>query len=129
MSAKTSVKTIASDANGKLFTWVAALTGSKNALKGAGFFIGAALLQLTDFRSTLWLLAGLLAIVFIITLVLLPTSIGKSNAKAKFSQIFSQTPATNWLAATAFFCSVHAISGSFSACPCFSTKHSTGHAW
>ena len=103
MSAKASVKTIAADADGKLFKWVAALTGSKNALKGAGFFIGAALLEWTDFRTTLWILSGTLALVFLITLVLLPSGIGKTKAKAKFSQVFSNTPAINWLSAARFF--------------------------
>jgi len=103
MSAKASVKTIAADADGKLFKWVAALTGSKNALKGAGFFIGAALLEWTSFRTTLWILAGTLALVFVITLVLLPSGIGKTKAKAKFTQVFSNTPAINWLSAARFF--------------------------
>ena len=103
MSAKASVKTIAADADGKLFKWVAALTGSKNALKGAGFFIGAALLEWTDFRTTLWILAGTLAAVFVVTLILLPSGIGKTKAKAKFTQVFSNTPAINWLSAARFF--------------------------
>lgn len=51
MSAKASVKTIAADADGRLFRWVAALTGSKNALKGAGFFLGGALLELVGWRQ------------------------------------------------------------------------------
>ena len=103
MSAKASVKTIAADSDGKLFKWVAALTGSKNALKGAGFFIGGALLELVGFRNTLWILAGTLAVVFAITLLLLPSGIGKSKAKAKFTQVFSNTPAINWLSAARFF--------------------------
>jgi len=103
MSAKASVKTIATDSDGKLFKWVAALTGSKNALKGAGFFIGAALLEWTGFRATLWILSGALAAVFVITLVLLPSDIGKTKAKAKFTQVFSNTPAVNWLSAARFF--------------------------
>jgi len=103
MSAKASVKTIATDSDGKLFKWVAALTGSKNALKGAGFFVGAALLEWTGFRTTLWVLSGTLAAVFMITLMLLPKDIGKTKAKAKFTQVFSNTPAINWLSAARFF--------------------------
>jgi predicted MFS family arabinose efflux permease len=101
MSAKASVKTIAGE--GKLFQWVAALTGSKNALKGAGFFIGAGLLEWVGFRTTLWVLAGTLTVVFIVTLLLLPNNVGKSKAKPKFTQIFSNKPAINWLSATRFF--------------------------
>ena len=103
MSAKASVKTIAADADGRLFKWVAGLTGSKNALKGAGFFIGAALLEWTDFRTTLWILSGTLAGVFLVTLILLPSGIGKSEARPKFSQVFSNSPAINWLSAARFF--------------------------
>jgi len=68
MSAKASVKVMADDGSqSKLFKWVAVLTGSKNALKGAGFFVGAALLEWVGFRSALGLLAGMLfGIVFAI---------------------------------------------------------------
>ena len=39
MSAKTAIKQLVpSDENNKLFKWVALLTGSKNTLKGCGFF-------------------------------------------------------------------------------------------
>ena len=59
MSAKASVKTLAGDGGeSKLFRWVAVLTGSKNALKGAGFFVGAALLEWIGFRGALAVLAG-----------------------------------------------------------------------
>ena len=45
MSAKSAVKVLVpkGDESG-LFKWVAVLTGSKNALKGAGFFVGGVLL-------------------------------------------------------------------------------------
>src|SRR5690606_9320458 len=47
MSAKSSVKLlVAEEAQGTLYNWVAILTGSKNALKGVGFFLGGALLAL-----------------------------------------------------------------------------------
>jgi MFS family permease len=104
MSAKASVKTIVSDsAESKLFKWVAILTGSKNALKGFGYFIGAALLELIGFRGTLSLLSGILFLVLIITAVLLPKGLGKMKAKAKFSQVFSPIPAINWLSSARFF--------------------------
>lgn len=104
MSAKASVKLFAGQgAEGKLFKWVAALTGSKNALKGAGFFIGAALLQWVGFGNTLYILSGMLAVVLIATWLLLPGDVGKTKAKAKFTQVFSNTPAINWLSAARFF--------------------------
>jgi len=104
MSAKASVKTIAQDNSGStLFKWVAVLTGSKNALKGAGFFIGAALLQWVGFRTSLALLAGMLFAVLLVTLWLLPAGVGKMKSKPKFSQVFSKVPAINWLSAARFF--------------------------
>ena len=104
MSAKASVKMLAGDrGESKLFRWVAALTGSKNALKGAGFFVGAALLEWIGFRGALALLAGMLLLVLIVTAVLLPTGVGKMKSKPKFTQVFSNTPAINWLSAARFF--------------------------
>jgi len=104
MSAKASVKMLAGDGGeSKLFRWVAALTGSKNALKGAGFFVGAALLEGIGFRGALALLAGMLLIVLIVTALLLPRGVGKMKSKPKFTQVFSNTPAINWLSAARFF--------------------------
>ena len=79
------------------------LTGSKNALKGAGFFAGAALLEWIGFRGALAVLAGMLLLVLITTAVLLPSGVGKMKAKPKFSQVFSNRPEINWLAAARFF--------------------------
>jgi len=104
MSAKASVKLIAGDGGeSKLFKWVAVLTGSKNALKGGGFFVGAALLEWIGFRSALIVLAGMLFVVLIITAVMLPSGVGKMKSKPKFSQVFSKVPAINWLSAARFF--------------------------
>ncbi|MCW8908432.1 MAG: organoarsenical effux MFS transporter ArsJ [Sedimenticola sp.] len=103
MSAKASVKYLSSGGEGKLFKWVAILTGSKNALKGAGFFIGAALLESVGFRGALALLAGMLAMVLIVTALLLPSAVGKMKSKPKFTQVFSKVPAINRLAAARFF--------------------------
>jgi predicted MFS family arabinose efflux permease len=104
MSAKASVKMLAGDGGeSKLFRWVAALTGSKNALKGAGFFVGAALLEWIGFRGALALLAGMLLLVLVVTALLLPKGVGKMKSKPKFTQVFSNTPAINWLSAARFF--------------------------
>jgi len=109
MSAKAGVKTLFAKEqdnlkqDATLFKWVAMLTGSKNALKGVGYFLGAFLLDIAGFRSALTILAGCLFLVLIITLVLLPRDIGKSKNKAKFSQVFSNTSAINWLSAARFF--------------------------
>jgi predicted MFS family arabinose efflux permease len=104
MSAKASVKTLAGDGGGsRLFRWVAVLTGSKNALKGAGFFAGAALLEWIGFRGALAVLAGLLLAVLAVTALLLPAGVGKMKARPKFTQVFSNRPEVNWLAAARFF--------------------------
>lgn len=105
MSAKASIKTLLPEqgSESKLFKWVAVLTGSKNALKGAGFFVGALLLQLLEFRGALAVLSAGLFLVLMITLFLLPSGLGKSKSKPKFTQIFSKSPAINWLSAARFF--------------------------
>ena len=107
MSAKASVKLMLPRGEGagdaRLFRWVAVLTGSKNALKGAGYFIGGALLTLVGFRGALFSLAGGLFLVLGATVVLLPRDLGKSRARAKFTQIFSKTREINWLSAARFF--------------------------
>ena len=104
MSAKASVKTLVKgDAEGRLFKWVAILTGSKNALKGAGFFIGAALLQWIGFRGALLTLAGMLLAVLLVTAWLLPSGVGRMKSKPKFTQVFSRVAAINWLSAARFF--------------------------
>ncbi|MCG7934956.1 MAG: organoarsenical effux MFS transporter ArsJ [Candidatus Thiodiazotropha taylori] len=104
MSAKASVKTMVRDGGeSKLFKWVALLTGSKNALKGAGYFIGAALLEWIGFRGALALLAGMLLLVLITTSMMLPAGLGKMKSKPKFSQVFSKVAAINWLSAARFF--------------------------
>ena len=104
MSAKASVKTLVPQhADARLFRWVAILTGSKNALKGGGFFLGAALLEWFGFQNALLILAASLLLVLIVILTLLPNKLGTSKSKAKFSQIFANTPAINWLSAARFF--------------------------
>jgi predicted MFS family arabinose efflux permease len=104
MSAKSSVKLMLPEgADSKLFKWVAILTGSKNALKGAGYFVGGLLLSLVGFRIALLILAGGLFAVMLVSAWMLPRDMGKSKAKAKFTQIFSKSREINWLSAARFF--------------------------
>jgi len=105
MSAKSGVKSLVKTAKAdpKLFKWVAVLTGSKNALKGVGFFLGAFLLDIGSFRSALFILAGGLFLVLLATLYLLPKEIGKAKNKPKFSGVFSNSREINWLSAARFF--------------------------
>lgn len=105
MSAKASVKTLLpkNDNNSKLFKWIAILTGSKNALKGFGFFLGALLLQWFEFKGALAILSGSLFVVLMGSIFLLPSGLGKSKNKAKFTQVFSNKADINWLSAARFF--------------------------
>ena len=105
MSAKASVKLMLpkEGGNARLFKWVSLLTGSKNTLKGAGFFLGALLLSLVGFQVALLLLAGLLSLTLLMIWLLLPRGLGRSQSKPKFSQLFSRTEAINWLSAARFF--------------------------
>ena len=104
MSAKASVKAIVLDGGeSKLFKWVAILTGSKNALKGAGFFVGAVLLEWLGFRGALVVLASVLFLVLLLTVFLLPAGVGKMKSKPKFKHVFSNIPAINYLSAARFF--------------------------
>ncbi len=103
MSAKAGVKLMAPDEGGALFRWVALLTGSKNALKGAGFFLGGLLLGLLGFQGALFALAGVLGLVLLGSLPLLPRGLGISRKKARVTQLLSRSPAINRLSAARFF--------------------------
>lgn len=103
MSAKSSIKSLASDASGQLYSWVALLTGSKNALKGVGFFIGAALLEGIGFTNALYVLVAIVVLPLVFSIFLLDASLGKAKTQSKFSEIFSKSQAINWLSAARFF--------------------------
>ena len=100
MSSKSAVKLVVpTDASDTLFRWVAWLTGSKNALKGAGFFLGGLLLTVIGFRSALFVLAAPVGTALVVVLTMMRGSLGSGSAKAKFSHMFSNTRAVNVLAA------------------------------
>ena len=64
MSSKSAIKVLLpEDADSALFKWVAVLTGSKNALKGAGFFLGGVLLSWLGFKGSLIAMALGLAVI------------------------------------------------------------------
>jgi predicted MFS family arabinose efflux permease len=98
MSAKSAIKLLVpANAQGILYRWVALLTGSKNALKGAGFFLGGALLTVLGFQGAAASMAISLLLVWLLSLMLLKTDLGKSKTKAKFSELFSKSAAINRL--------------------------------
>jgi MFS transporter, APGE family, 1-arseno-3-phosphoglycerate exporter len=104
MSAKSSIKLLVpGDEQGKLYKWVAILTGSKNALKGAGFFLGGVLLTLLGFRGAVLVMAAALAMVWLLSIMNLKKDLGKAKKAPKFSQIFSKSAAVNYLSAARLF--------------------------
>lgn len=104
MSAKSAIKKLVpEDADGVLYKWVAILTGSKNALKGVGFFLGGLLLTLFGFQGALWLMAGMLTFVWLLSLWRLKADLGKKKAKPKFTEMFSKSPQINRLSAARLF--------------------------
>ncbi|WKE67091.1 organoarsenical effux MFS transporter ArsJ [Gallaecimonas kandeliae] len=101
MSAKSSIKLLAG--GNSLYHWVAVLTGSKNALKGVGFFLGAALLALLGFQGAIAAMAAVLALVWLASLVFLRADLGRAKNKPKFTDIFSKSRSVNLLSAARFF--------------------------
>ncbi|MFN4942642.1 MAG: organoarsenical effux MFS transporter ArsJ [Akkermansiaceae bacterium] len=103
MSSKSAVKLVAGNGEGRLYRWVALLTGSKNALKGVGFFIGSLLLSLVGFQTSCAALMGIVGIALISAAVLMRGGLGDVKNKSKFSQLFSKNRAVNLLSVARFF--------------------------
>ena len=104
MSSKSAVKLVVADGDeGALFRWVSILTGSKNALKGVGFFLGGVLLTLVGFQTAMLILAAIVLVALIATSTMMHGGLGTVNAKAKFHHMFSQNRAVNVLAAARIF--------------------------
>ncbi len=104
MSAKSAIKLLVPDQQqGTLYKWVAILTGSKNALKGVGFFLGGALLVLLGFAGAVLAMAIALAAVWLISLKLLKQDLGRASAKPKFRDLLSKSRAINLLSAARLF--------------------------
>tara|TARA_Y200000002_G_scaffold89981_1_gene72317 strand:+ start:90 stop:1268 length:1179 start_codon:yes stop_codon:yes gene_type:complete len=103
MSAKSAVKVLSPNDNQKLFSWVATLTGSKNAVKGLGFFIGAIALNFFSFVSVLYGMAFVLLIALFLSLILITNRLPKRQSSSKFKEIFSNNPNINWLSFSRVF--------------------------
>ena len=86
-------------ANARLFKWVAWFTGSKNAMKGVGFFLGGVLLQTVGFAAALWWMAGLLSLIGLGVVFALPRLMGKSKASKSARELFAKNAGINALAA------------------------------
>lgn len=102
-AAKSSVKLVSGDSESRLYRWVAWLTGSKNALKGVGYFAGSAGLGLLGFSASIATMAVGLGAVGLVSLVLLDKNMGRASFKPKFSDLLSKSRRINLLAAARLF--------------------------
>ncbi len=97
MSSKSAVKLLAPTEGDGLFRWVALLTGSKNAVKGFGFLLGAALLGSFGFVSSVLVMAAVLAVILVAVLLRMPDGLPKGRKDAKFTDVWSKNRNINWL--------------------------------
>jgi hypothetical protein len=103
MSSKSAVKLLAPKEGGGLFRWVALLTGSKNAVKGLGFFLGAVLLGLFGFTASVTGMAALLAAILLLIMLKMPAGLPAGRKDAKFTEVFSKNRDINWLSFARLF--------------------------
>jgi predicted MFS family arabinose efflux permease len=102
-ASKSAIKATSADGNSQLFRWVAWFTGSKNAMKGVGFFLGGLLLETMGFRAALWLMAAFLALILIAGLASLPKELGKAKSSKTVQEFFAKSSGVNLLAAARIF--------------------------
>lgn len=104
MSAKSYVKLVVPEGDARgLLRWVALLTGSKNTLKGAGFFLGGALLSVLGFRGACLAMASGLGVALLASALLLPSAAGRASRKVRLAEIISRDARVNWLSAARLF--------------------------
>ncbi len=102
-ASKSAIKATSADGSGQLFRWVAWFTGSKNAMKGIGFFVGGLLLDFAGFTHALWMMAALLGVIFVAGLLLLPAQLGKAKSSKTIRELFGKSRGVNLLAAARIF--------------------------
>jgi len=103
MSSKSAVKVLAPEEGGSLFRWVAVLTGSKNAVKGFGFLVGAGALALFGFVPSVLGMAAMLAVILVVILLRMPAGLPQGRKEAKFKDVLSKNRNINWLSAARLF--------------------------
>jgi hypothetical protein len=103
MSSKSAVKLLAPEGDGTLFRWVALLTGSKNAVKGLGFFLGAALLAVAGFQAAVWAMAAVLAVILTGVALFLPKGLPARDSGAALAGWRSPDPRVNRLSLARMF--------------------------
>lgn len=102
-ASKSGIKLTAGDASGRLFRWVAFFTGSKNAMKGVGFFLGGLLLEVLGFRGALWAMAAALALILAGVVLSLPPLMGRAKASRSAKELLAKNRGVNLLAAARVF--------------------------
>ncbi|WP_237214830.1 organoarsenical effux MFS transporter ArsJ [Falsiroseomonas oryziterrae] len=102
-ASKSAIKLTAGEASGRLFRWVAFFTGSKNAMKGVGFFLGGLLLELLGFSGALWAMAAALGLVLVGVVLSLPPLMGRAKASRSARDLFAKDRGVNLLAAARVF--------------------------
>jgi hypothetical protein len=104
MSSKSYLKLVvpSGDSQG-LLRWVALLTGSKNTLKGAGFFLGGVLLSTLGFAGACASMAVALFATLLASWLALPQAAGKTSRGPRLGQLRSRDPRVNWLSASRLF--------------------------
>ncbi len=102
-ASKSAIKAISDDGNAQLFRLVAWFTGSKNAMKGVGFFLGGLLLEVLGFKGALWLMAVLIGLILCAGLLLLPRQLGRAKSSKSMKELFSKSSGVNLLAMARVF--------------------------
>lgn len=104
MSSKSYLKLVvpSGDSQG-LLRWVALLTGSKNTLKGAGFFLGGLLLSQLGFAGACLGMASVLSLTLASSWLALPPAAGKAKSKVSLGHLLSRDSRVNWLSASRLF--------------------------
>ena len=102
-ASKSAIKVVKIDEGEGLFRWVAWFTGSKNAMKGVGFFLGGLMLTTIGFRGGLWLMAGLLGLLAVLVVFTLPSKLGAGFSSRTIKELFSKSSAVNTIALARIF--------------------------
>lgn len=103
MSSKSAIKVLAPSEGGGLFQWVAVLTGSKNAVKGAGFLAGALLLAVFGFVPSVLSMAAILSVILALVIAYMPDGLPIGRKDAKFAEVLSKNRNINWLSCARLF--------------------------
>ena len=104
MSSKSYIKMVVPDGDqSQLLKWVALLTGSKNTLKGVGYFLGGLLLTTMGFQKACAAMAVYLGITLIMSMLALPNGQGKSRASVGLRSLIPTDKRLIYLSASRLF--------------------------